>query len=240
MAIVRDEEQAVWVCSHGTSECVEEFPVRGPEPRAAGCGGHGEALSKRCPNEGCPDPLYHPSDLNREFHRPCQAQIPWAAEKRSAADALLEYDFYQSAWVGRERPEPIKSEPPKSKQPKDQGEMPESQLWLERATSPSAPSPETKLGEKPLDEFGRRRRDVEIAVPLLTMAGTPPPPAWPVRLLRAVTAPMGQGTLDGIRLVAIGVVLAVVSVTYTVLASVMKTQFGWDLPAIDLREITGR
>ena len=100
MATLRNEDVAIWVCPYGCSADVVEYGASGPLPNAKVCGMHGRPLIRRCPNVECPNPVYHPSDLDQNFHRPCGARIPWADRRRETAEAMLEYDAFISRLIG--------------------------------------------------------------------------------------------------------------------------------------------
>ena len=88
MPLLADKDVAIWVCPHGDTNDVLEYPIGQAEPAAAGCGLHGERFYRRCPNEECPHPLYHPSDLDDNFHKPCRMKIPWASGRYEHAQLL--------------------------------------------------------------------------------------------------------------------------------------------------------
>jgi hypothetical protein len=103
MSTVQDTDVAVWVCPHGYSVDVLEFAVGGPEPKAEGCPTHGETYIKRCPKSDCPSPIYHLSDLDANYHRPCRTKIPWAEMRSAAARALMEHDPFDSKLLGTKK-----------------------------------------------------------------------------------------------------------------------------------------
>lgn len=103
MSTVQDSDIAIWVCPHGYSADVLELAVGGPEPKAEGCATHGEPYIKRCPKSDCPSPVYHPSDLDANYHKPCRSQIPWAETRSAAARALMEHDPFNSNLLGTKK-----------------------------------------------------------------------------------------------------------------------------------------
>jgi hypothetical protein len=105
MSSYQDEEIAIWVCRHGNSADVVEFPVGEREPVDQACASHGEAFVRRCPNKKCPAPIYHRTDLDRRFHH-CGEQIPWAESRAETARVMMEHDPFNSKFVGRPKPVP--------------------------------------------------------------------------------------------------------------------------------------
>jgi hypothetical protein len=130
MATVQDKDIAIWVCPHGYTHDLIEFPVGSAEPNAKVCGAHGEPYVKRCPNQDCPSPIYHPSDLDENYHKPCGAGIPWANERRANAQALMEHDAFNSTLLGRDVPELTPEErqdvitPPSGRLPAERVQLP--------------------------------------------------------------------------------------------------------------------
>src|SRR3954466_4728644 len=104
MATTQDKDIAIWVCPHGSSSDVIELPIGVKDPIDRACGMHGEPFIKQCPNQDCSEPTYHPSDLDRRYHH-CGERIPWADSRSKTAKALLEYDTFNSRYVGREYPD---------------------------------------------------------------------------------------------------------------------------------------
>jgi len=104
MATTQDKDVAIWVCPHGSSSDVKEIPEGTEEPVDRVCGSHGEMFIKQCPNPECSEPTYHPSDLDRRYHH-CGEKIPWADSRAETARALMEYDTFNSRYLGRELPE---------------------------------------------------------------------------------------------------------------------------------------
>src|SRR5437867_12593360 len=95
----QDKDVTIWVCPHGYPQDIVEFPMGADEPNAKVCGTHGEPFHKRCPNQDCTDPTYHPNDFEQRFHRPCGARIPWADTRRAAPE--VDYEPFNSKHVGR-------------------------------------------------------------------------------------------------------------------------------------------
>jgi hypothetical protein len=104
MEAYRDNEIAMWVCRHGSSADVVEFPLDERRPIDQACASHGEELIRRCPNEKCPASTYHPSDLERRYHH-CGEKIPWAESRAEMAKAMMEHDSFNSKIVGRPKPQ---------------------------------------------------------------------------------------------------------------------------------------
>ena len=100
VSTTQDGDIGIWVCPHGYSPDVIEYAIGGPEPKAAGCPSHGEEYIKNCPKPDCPSPIYHPSDLDASYHKPCRTQIPWARIRASTARTLMEHDPFQSKLKG--------------------------------------------------------------------------------------------------------------------------------------------
>lgn len=77
MGTVEDRHIGVWVCPRKHDWERQEFGIGGPLPTATRCGYCGEELIRGCPKRDCPDPTFHPSDLNGHYHRPCGTLLPW-------------------------------------------------------------------------------------------------------------------------------------------------------------------
>jgi hypothetical protein len=71
-----DRTVAIWVCPDAHE--VEEMSTAGPIPSNVFCGKCGKPKVMGCPRKECPDPVFHPSDYPRDYHRVCQEPIPWA------------------------------------------------------------------------------------------------------------------------------------------------------------------
>jgi hypothetical protein len=100
MSTYQEDDVTIWVCPHGNSADVIEFPDGGKEPIDQACASNGEPFIKRCPRAGCPDPTYRVKDLDRRYHH-CGEGIPWADARSESAKALLEYDTFNSRYLGR-------------------------------------------------------------------------------------------------------------------------------------------
>jgi hypothetical protein len=100
MSTYQENDVAIWVCPHGNSADVIDFPVGGKDPIEQACATHGEPFLKRCPRAGCPDPIYRVKDLDRQYHH-CGEEIPWADARSETAKAFLEYDMFNSRYLGR-------------------------------------------------------------------------------------------------------------------------------------------
>jgi len=228
MPLLRDEDVAIWVCPHGTTSDVIEYKAQGPLPNAKVCGAHGEAYLRRCPNSECSSPVYHPSDLDENFHKPCGATIPWAEPRRSYSD-LFGYEPLNSRLIGtgsylgtvkpaivpeltaQERQDLIappserlpgeRVRVPMSKQASGEGEPPrEAQRWLEKATEPMKAT-EPLLG--PTYRDLKRTTWDQLEHGQITRIDPP----TPQRLVKFLTDPVYRGMQSAIEKFVMGLVL---------------------------------